>query len=51
MAFWKLAYDMGWIDRNKEYAAIGLRSAVITVDNPFGDITPEEYKEITGMDF
>lgn len=51
MAFWKLAYDMGWIDRDKEVAAIKLRLAVKTESNLFGEITPEQYKEITGIDF
>lgn len=51
MAFWKLAYDMGWIDRDKEAAAIKLRLAVKTESNPFGEITPEEYKTITNKDF
>jgi len=45
MAFWKLAYKMGWIDAEK------LRLVVKTNDNPKGEITPEEYKEITGIDF
>ena len=45
MDFWKMAYDYGWVD-------IGLlRQAVITDTNPFGDITKEQFKEITGEDF
>ena len=42
MTFWKMVYDFGWID-------IGtLRKAVITESNPFGDITKEEFEEISG---
>lgn len=45
MAFWKLAYNMKWIDAEK------LRLVVRTEDNPFGEITPEQYEEITGNPF
>ncbi|WP_374020470.1 XkdX family protein [Paenibacillus thiaminolyticus] len=45
MNFWKLAFECRWID------AKGLCAAVKTAANPFGEITPEEYKEITGIDF
>ena len=45
MDFWKMAYDNNWIDIDL------LRQAVITDTNPFGDITKEEFKEITGQDF
>jgi hypothetical protein len=45
MTFWKLAFECKWID------AEGLRAAVKTDSNPFGEIRPEEYKEITGIDF
>lgn len=45
MAFWKLAFNMGWVDAEK------LRIAVRTESNPFGEITPEEYEEITGIPF
>lgn len=51
MNFWKLAYDVGWIDKDKEIAKQKLRLAVKTEANPFGEITPEEYKQITGQDF
>lgn len=51
MGFWKLAFDFGWIDKDKELAAQKLRLAVKTDTNPFGEITPEEYKQITGKDF
>lgn len=45
MAFWKLAFNMGWIDADK------LRLVVVTDESPNGEITAEEYKEITGIDF
>ena len=45
MAFWKMAYDNEWVSKEE------LRGAVITSDNPFGDITKEQYKEITGTEF
>jgi Phage uncharacterised protein (Phage_XkdX) len=45
MSFWKLAFDCKWID------ADGLCAAVKTDMNQFGEITPEQYKEITGKDY
>ncbi|WP_083329004.1 XkdX family protein [Peptoniphilus raoultii] len=45
MDFWKMAYDLSWIDIDV------LRQAVITETNPFGDISKEQFKEITGKDF
>lgn len=45
MAFWKLAFNMGWVTAEQ------LRVAVLTGDSPRGEITAEEYKEITGQDF
>ncbi|RFB28393.1 XkdX family protein [Brevibacillus sp. VP] len=45
MRFWLLAYIYNWVTAEK------LRGAVKTDDNRFGEITPEEYKEITGIDF
>ncbi|WP_352420723.1 XkdX family protein [Proteiniborus sp.] len=45
MAFWKLAFNMKWVSAEQ------LRLAVKTESNPFGEITPEQYKEITGIDF
>lgn len=45
MSFWRLAYKMNWINAEK------LRMVVKTEENPFGEITPEEYKEITGQEF
>lgn len=51
MTFWKLAYDLGWIDSDKAAAAQKLRLAVKTDTNTYGEITPEEFKQITGQDF
>jgi len=45
MKFWKMVFDIKVID------ADFLRQAVITEDNMFGDITTEQFKEITGEDF
>lgn len=45
MDFWKMAYDNNWIEISL------LRQAVITDTNPFGDITKEQFKEITGQEF
>lgn len=45
MGFWKMAYDMNCIN------AESLKGAVITESNKFGEITKEEYKIITGIDF
>ena len=45
MAFWKVAYNEQWI------TAELLRLAVITETNRFGEITPEQYEEITGIEF
>lgn len=45
MEFWKMAYEQGWIEVEM------LRQAVITESNPYGDITKEQYREITGADF
>ena len=45
MAFWKMGYDLGWLDINL------LKQAVITEDNPFGDITKAEFKAITGEEY
>lgn len=45
MAFWKMAYDNEWVTKEE------LRYAVKTPENPFGDITKDEYREITGADF
>ncbi|MBG9798461.1 XkdX family protein [Brevibacillus laterosporus] len=45
MDFWEIAFQQKWVTAEK------LRLAVITDKNPFGYITPEEYKQITGIDF
>lgn len=45
MAFWEMAYNYGWVTKEE------LRGAVKTETNPFGDITKEEYKQITGEEF
>ena len=45
MEFWKMAYANKWVTKEE------LRGAVITPDNPFGDITKEQYQEITGTEF
>lgn len=45
MAFWKLAYNMKWVTLEQ------LRIVVKTEDNLGGEITPEQFKEITGQDF
>ena len=45
MDFWKMAYDNHWVGLSY------LSQAVKTTDNPFGDISPEEYKAICGKDF
>ncbi|MGL4848516.1 MAG: XkdX family protein [Clostridium sp.] len=43
--FWKMAYDMKAIDEGM------LRQAVLTKENPYGEITPEQFKVITGKGF
>lgn len=45
MTFWEMAYNYGWVTKDE------LRGAVRTENNPFGDITKEEYKQITGKEF
>ncbi len=45
MGFWELGYKSGWFGKDI------LRLAVITESNPFGEITTEQYKEITGEEF
>lgn len=45
MSFWKMVYYMGAIDITL------LRQAVKCESNPFGEITPEEFKEICNEDF
>ena len=43
--FWKIAFDMKAIDITL------LRQAVITEKNPYGDLTKEQFKEISQEDF
>lgn len=45
MAFWQLAFTKKWVTIEQ------LRLAVKTETNSYGDITPEEFKTITGQDF
>lgn len=45
MKFWALAFAMKWV------TAEALKGAVRTDTNLFGEITPQEYKEITDIDF
>lgn len=45
MEFWKIAYEQKWIGIEV------LKQAVITKDNPYGDITKEQFEEITSVDF
>lgn len=45
MEFWKMCFDLKVVD------AGFIRQAVITDTNKFGDITAEQFKEITGEDF
>lgn len=43
--FWSMAYTWKWVTAEQ------LKGAVKTTSNPFGEISPEEYKTITGIDF
>ncbi|MBP2243882.1 hypothetical protein J2Z28_000492 [Paenibacillus xylanexedens] len=36
---------MNWV------TAVALRIAVLTDSNPFGEITPEQYEQITGIEY
>ncbi|MGG0939848.1 XkdX family protein [Brevibacillus centrosporus] len=45
MAFWNLAYKYKWVTIDQ------LRLAVKTESNPYGEITPEEFKQITGQEY
>ncbi|MDX8367797.1 XkdX family protein [Cytobacillus sp. IB215665] len=45
MAFWKLAYSLKWVSIDK------LRLVVKTDANPHGEITEDEFKQITNEDF
>ena len=45
MTFWKMAWEYKWADIDT------MRMAVKTESNPFGEISKEEFKEITGEEF
>ena len=45
MDWWKIAYKNEWVTKEE------LRYAVKTPENPFGDITKEEFKMITDSEF
>lgn len=45
MAFWKMAYDNKWITAQQ------VSLAVITEQNPYGELTKEQYTQITGFVF
>ena len=45
MNFWNLAFTWGWV------TATQLRAIVITDSMQFGELTKDEFKEITGEDF
>lgn len=45
MEFWKMVYDQKWVTKEE------LKGAVQTANNPYGEITPEQFEEITGEKF
>ena len=45
MAFWQLAYSREWVTVDQ------LRLAVKTENNPYGQITADEFKTITSEDY
>jgi len=45
MEFWQIAFMFKWVTAEQ------LRIAVKTEANPFGEITPEQYKAITKQEF
>lgn len=45
MIFWEIAFMRKWIDVER------LKLVVKTENNPYGEITVEEYKEITGIEY
>ena len=45
MSFWADAFKWGWADADL------IRMVVITDDFPWGEITKEEFEEITGQPF
>ena len=44
-SFWKMAFDYKWVTSEQ------LKGAVKTDTNLFGEITAEEYKTITTIDY
>jgi hypothetical protein len=44
-SFWQMAFNFKWVD------ATELKGAVKTDTQPFGEITSDEYKQITNVDF
>lgn len=45
MQFWQIAFMYKWVTAEQ------LKLAVKTEENPFGEITLKQYKEITGKEF
>lgn len=45
MVFWQLAYSRKWVTIDQ------LRLAVKTESNPYGQITADEFKTVTGEDY
>ena len=45
MQFWQIAFMYKWVTADQ------LKLAVKTETNPFGEISKEQYKEITGQEF
>ncbi|WP_414674077.1 XkdX family protein [Lysinibacillus sp. UBA5994] len=45
MEFWQIAFMFKWVTAEQ------LKIAVKTEANPYGEITPKQYKEITGQNF
>lgn len=43
--FWQMAFNYNWV------SAAALKIAVKTDTNLFGEITPEEYRQITNIDY
>ncbi|EDK33943.1 hypothetical protein [Clostridium kluyveri] len=43
--FWQMAFNYKWVD------ATALKIAVKTDTNLFGEITQDEYKQITNIDY
>lgn len=44
-SFWKMAFDYQWCTAEQ------LKGAVLTDTNKFGEITTDEYKTITTIDY